>query len=351
MTELRRSETQDTGTGSAADDLFNMVLLDRAQRWADLNVTCEGAEALSLWKLKYVPRVTRIDTSRLSGVLHEFHYDEDFPLDTKYLRSPPARFINDSSVQDTRGWSQSFTTSSSFMWSVTEGLTITTTVSGDVKLPFVSGGKVEFSTQLSFSATQEQTKSQTQTWTESAEISVPARSIIDISIAVGEVAYSPNWKGKVALSGPLSVWAKSVRKDGGPELWPPLPEYEYSHDLMNLLNRDPRLIYERDAVLVPISGLFNGQQGIQSNIYVKEYPLKSDAANSSPIAEGFVMPDVTDTCWVDVVPMLRSLGWTGVLVKGADQPIQPASQRIVSQAPAPGVWVLLDSEITLTFGT
>lgn len=265
-----------TGTWPEADDVFNGVLHELAQRWADRHVTCEGAEALSLWKLKYVPRVTRIDTSRLTGVLREFHYDTDYPVQERRVRSRPTRFTNNTSVQDKRTWSQSFSTSSSFKWSVTESVTIGTKVTGDVKLPFVSGGKIEFTTELSLSSTQETTKTETQTWSEGAEINVPPYSIVDASIEVGEAIYSPNWRGTVALSGPISVWAKSVRADGGPELWPPLPEYEYGHDLMELLGHDPRLTYEGNTVLHAIRGMFHGEQGLGSNIYTQQLPLQAD---------------------------------------------------------------------------
>jgi eukaryotic-like serine/threonine-protein kinase len=65
----------------------------------------------------------------------------------------------------------------------------------------------------------------------------------------------------------------------------------------------------------------------------------------------FVMPDLSGMFWTDAEPQLRALGWTGVLVKGADVP-GPDSQhnRVVYQSPPPGTGIDRDGNITLKFG-
>jgi len=66
----------------------------------------------------------------------------------------------------------------------------------------------------------------------------------------------------------------------------------------------------------------------------------------------FVMPDVRGGFWADVEPRLRSLGWTGVLDKGAD--VQNSGQRsnaVVSQSPSPGSGVNFNATITLSFAS
>ena len=65
----------------------------------------------------------------------------------------------------------------------------------------------------------------------------------------------------------------------------------------------------------------------------------------------FTMPDLTGMFWTDAEPQLRALGWTGVLVKGADVPAGDTSRnRIVYQSPSPGTGVNDDANITLKFG-
>ncbi|MEZ0364950.1 Stk1 family PASTA domain-containing Ser/Thr kinase [Mycobacterium sp. pUA109] len=65
----------------------------------------------------------------------------------------------------------------------------------------------------------------------------------------------------------------------------------------------------------------------------------------------FVMPDVTGMFWTDAEPLLRALGWTGVLVKGADVDAGgDKHNKIVYQSPSSGQGVNRDGYITLTFG-
>ncbi|WP_046315011.1 Stk1 family PASTA domain-containing Ser/Thr kinase [Mycobacterium sp. UM_Kg1] len=65
----------------------------------------------------------------------------------------------------------------------------------------------------------------------------------------------------------------------------------------------------------------------------------------------FVMPDVTGMFWTDAEPQLRALGWTGILVKGADVDAGSAGHnRVLYQSPAAGQGVNTDGNITLRFG-
>ncbi|MCV7316632.1 Stk1 family PASTA domain-containing Ser/Thr kinase [Mycolicibacillus parakoreensis] len=65
----------------------------------------------------------------------------------------------------------------------------------------------------------------------------------------------------------------------------------------------------------------------------------------------FVMPDVKGMFWTDAEPLLRALGWTGVLVKGPDVDAGGDSRnRVISQSPTAGQGVNTDGNITLTFG-
>jgi beta-lactam-binding protein with PASTA domain/predicted Ser/Thr protein kinase len=65
----------------------------------------------------------------------------------------------------------------------------------------------------------------------------------------------------------------------------------------------------------------------------------------------FVMPDLTGLFWTDAEPQLRALGWTGVLVKGADVDAGGDKRnRVVYQSPAAGQGVNKYGNITLKFG-
>jgi len=65
----------------------------------------------------------------------------------------------------------------------------------------------------------------------------------------------------------------------------------------------------------------------------------------------FVMPDLLGLFWTEAEPQLRALGWTGVLVKGADVDAGGAAHnRVVYQSPPAGQGVNKDGNIALKFG-
>ncbi|OBJ45063.1 serine/threonine protein kinase [Mycolicibacterium mucogenicum] len=83
-------------------------------------------------------------------------------------------------------------------------------------------------------------------------------------------------------------------------------------------------------------------------------PTAKDAPITLKVSQGnqFVMPNLTGQFWTDAEPNLRALGWTGVLIKGAD--VQNSGQRsnaVVSQMPAAGSGVNFNASITLSFAS
>jgi eukaryotic-like serine/threonine-protein kinase len=81
--------------------------------------------------------------------------------------------------------------------------------------------------------------------------------------------------------------------------------------------------------------------------------VPKDAVIQLQVSKGnqFVMPDLTGMFWTDAEPQLRALGWTGILVKGADVPgNDQLRNRVIVQSPAPGSGVNRDGNITLKFG-
>jgi serine/threonine-protein kinase len=83
-------------------------------------------------------------------------------------------------------------------------------------------------------------------------------------------------------------------------------------------------------------------------------PVPVDTVIQIQVSKGnqFVMPNVVGKFWVDAEPILRSLGWTGVLVPGAD--VQNSGQKtnaVVTQSPAAGSGVTFGSSITLSFAS
>lgn len=79
-----------------------------------------------------------------------------------------------------------------------------------------------------------------------------------------------------------------------------------------------------------------------------------DAPITLKVSQGnqFVMPNLVGQFWVDAEPNLRALGWTGVLIKGANVDNSGLrSNAVVTQSPAPGSGVGYGDSITLSFAS
>jgi serine/threonine-protein kinase len=65
----------------------------------------------------------------------------------------------------------------------------------------------------------------------------------------------------------------------------------------------------------------------------------------------FIMPDLSGLVWTEAEPQLRALGWTGILIKGADVDAGGSQHnRVVFQSPSAGQGTNRDGSITLKFG-
>jgi serine/threonine-protein kinase len=79
-----------------------------------------------------------------------------------------------------------------------------------------------------------------------------------------------------------------------------------------------------------------------------------DTAIQIQVSRGnqFVMPDLRGQFWTDAEQNMRALGWTGIMLKGAD--VQNSGQRtnaVVTQSPAAGSPVTFGQSITLSFAS
>ncbi len=83
-------------------------------------------------------------------------------------------------------------------------------------------------------------------------------------------------------------------------------------------------------------------------------PAPKDTVVQLRVSRGnqFVMPNLVGQFWVDAEPNLRALGWTGVLIKGANVDNSGLrSNAVVTQSPSPGSGVGYRDSITLSFAS
>jgi serine/threonine-protein kinase len=83
-------------------------------------------------------------------------------------------------------------------------------------------------------------------------------------------------------------------------------------------------------------------------------PIPVDTVIQIQVSKGnqFVMPNLVGKFWTEAEPILRTLGWTGGLVPGAD--VRDSGQKtnaVVTQNPSPGTPVTFGSSITLSFAS
>ncbi|CDO07980.1 serine/threonine protein kinase [Mycolicibacterium cosmeticum] len=81
-------------------------------------------------------------------------------------------------------------------------------------------------------------------------------------------------------------------------------------------------------------------------------PLDAPITLKVSLGNQFVMPNLVGQFWVDAEPNLRALGWTGVLIKGANVDNSGLrSNAVVTQSPSPGSGVGYGDSITLSFAS
>lgn len=82
-------------------------------------------------------------------------------------------------------------------------------------------------------------------------------------------------------------------------------------------------------------------------------PAPKDAVVQMQVSRGnqFLMPNLSGQFWVDAEPNLRALGWTGVLIKGANVDTGQRTNAVVTQSPSPGSGVGYRDSITISFAS
>ncbi len=103
---------------------------------------------------------------------------------------------------------------------------------------------------------------------------------------------------------------------------------------------------------VEVDGLGNTKGQVMGTVPAANQTVAVDTPVQLQVSRGnqFQMPDLRGQFWVDAEPFLRSLGWTGDLVKLSNaQNSGVPSNGIVTQSPAPSTPLKFSDSITLSF--
>lgn len=114
-------------------------------------------------------------------------------------------FENSSNVTNSSVFRQSQTNSASFTTSFTEGIKIGAQTKLVTKIPFIAQGEVTLSAEGSFSSTQSNTSTVTQTFAVDTTVNVPPSSRIQASLMISSLDYSGTLTADVQVAGRLRI--------------------------------------------------------------------------------------------------------------------------------------------------
>jgi len=114
-------------------------------------------------------------------------------------------FINDQDLPSKATFKKDYTETASFSLAFTEGVKVGAKTTLTTKIPFLAEGKVELSAEGSFSSTQNDTSSQSQTFTINVEIPIPPRKGILATVRLDSLKYQGTVTTKVQVKGRIFV--------------------------------------------------------------------------------------------------------------------------------------------------
>ncbi|GLO05680.1 ETX/MTX2 family pore-forming toxin [Pseudomonas putida] len=173
--------------------------------------------------------------------------------------------VNSTSVEQSQSVRFSKTTSSSFTWSLQEGIKLGMSVTYGVGVAPIMSAKTTISGELSFNATQSDTQTETKTWEVAQPIVVPAKTQVVSVLIIDESRVSQKFHNKFILSG--WVCSNSPKRIEGHYYWfHPVAEIFRQFPQPGFTVRGSQVFYEGD-------GSFDGIAGIGTRLEVTESPI------------------------------------------------------------------------------
>ena len=161
-------------------------------RWVKLHAEGWGMDQYPQYKI----------SSKVLKMWYDQNYDE-IPLPGQILTSS---FNNDSGGVGSAVFKKSKQTTTSFTWSITEGLELGISQEITAGVPGVAQSKTTLSAKISLSATQGETKSETNTWEIDRTISVPPHTSIEMTWAINEAKITATFYADIEITGFFAIW-------------------------------------------------------------------------------------------------------------------------------------------------
>jgi Clostridium epsilon toxin ETX/Bacillus mosquitocidal toxin MTX2 len=137
------------------------------------------------------------DRSDLRIEFEEITYGNLYPFESKPVIVEKSSYVNDTSLADKQAFSVNKKTSSSFTYTLKEGLS--TKFKIGAKIPFFGGTQTEVT--INFESTQAQTKADEQQWSYSTDINIAPHKKVVSSFIVNEDHYNVPFTARLRVRG------------------------------------------------------------------------------------------------------------------------------------------------------
>ncbi|NIZ08493.1 ETX/MTX2 family pore-forming toxin [Pseudooceanicola sp. HF7] len=231
------------------------VVGERVRYWAEINNPKNG-------KGSYIASKSKMYIDSQSAT-----FGAVVPVDVTPNNVYHTTWENNTSVQNTQTFVVEETTSDTYSWSMTAGLSVSS--SFEVKVPFVGG--TETTIEMNTSTTQSESSTQTRKWSYSTQVHVPPYSRLVSSFIVNEAAYDAPFTGKAVVRGKVYI------------------SFENGHvfhaDIDDLITQ---LGWSRSTFEVYTSGVMTGLIGENFIVRTDEYDLDGTLRHTGDvIARGY----------------------------------------------------------------
>merc|ERR1711872_484243 len=181
-------------------------------------------------------------------------------------------------------FSKTKSTSSSFTWSVTEGLKIGTENTFKAGIPGVVGGDLKFKTELELSSTQAKTTTETETFTVENHIPVAPKTSVKAVFTIIEREVSVPWTADVYINGYIACWFEPQWNN----------HWLWFYPVELLANRD---FHDAGSMLrYRAKGMFKGVRGVETVLTTQEcdYDILEKEGRCVSKKKGYSLPKVIE---------------------------------------------------------
>jgi hypothetical protein len=153
--------------------------------------------------------------------------------------------------------------SNTYQWAQTNTISNTLSMEVEVSVPEIVKVKDSFSTTITMSTTNTQTKQSTKTWSVEQDITIPAMTTVKASMVVERVKYNVPYTAQIRFTGYGMAWCNEKRDD----------HYCWFPNAANILPPFGCSTTDGNDAVCNLSGMFVGVTGVRSVVQVQQCAL------------------------------------------------------------------------------